>query len=65
MTESGYVSTSGCTASVVIIKGSDVFVAHVGDSSVVLAEKKEAPTPEEPLHANMVSFTLERGFFRL
>ena len=46
MTDSGYVSTAGCTASVVVIKGLHVFVAHVGDSTVVLAEKKAADSKE-------------------
>ncbi|KAG8122623.1 putative Protein phosphatase 1D protein, partial [Naja naja] len=32
----GLPSTSGTTASVVIIRGSKMYVAHVGDSGVVL-----------------------------
>lgn len=35
-TMTGLPSTSGTTASVVIIRGSKMYVAHVGDSGVVL-----------------------------
>lgn len=38
-TASGLPSTAGTTASVVIIKGKKMYIAHVGDSSVVLARK--------------------------
>lgn len=38
-TISGLPSTAGTTASVVFIKGRKMYIAHVGDSSVVLGEK--------------------------
>ena len=35
-TASGYPSTSGCTASVIFIRNSKMYVGHVGDSGIVL-----------------------------
>ncbi|XP_028840782.1 protein phosphatase, Mg2+/Mn2+ dependent, 1Db [Denticeps clupeoides] len=40
-TITGLPSTSGTTASVVVIRGDRMFVAHVGDSSVVLGVKED------------------------
>ena len=36
----GYLSTSGTTATVVILRESKIFVGHVGDSAAVIAQKK-------------------------
>lgn len=40
-TLTGLPSTSGTTASVVVIRGDRMFVAHVGDSSVVLGVRED------------------------
>ena len=37
----GHYSTSGTTATVVIIRENKIFVAHVGDSTAVIVEKKD------------------------
>lgn len=37
-TSSGLPSTSGCTASVVFIRGNKIYIGHVGDSAIVLGE---------------------------
>ena len=38
-TRSGYKSTAGTTASVVIIKNGRVYIAHCGDSSIALGSQ--------------------------
>ena len=65
-TSSGLPSTSGCTASVVFIRGSKLYVGHVGDSAIVLGEgeslykswKVQRLTrdhkPEDPLELNRI-----------
>ena len=40
-TPTGLPSTSGTTASVVVIRGTQMYVAHVGDSAVVVGERDE------------------------
>jgi len=37
-TSSGLPSTSGCTASVAFVRGNKLYIGHVGDSAIVLAE---------------------------
>ena len=37
-TSSGLTSTSGCTASVIFVRGNKLYIGHVGDSSVVVGE---------------------------
>ncbi|CAF3053624.1 unnamed protein product [Rotaria sp. Silwood2] len=37
-TSSGLTSTSGCTASVVFVRGNKLYIGHVGDSSIVIGE---------------------------
>ena len=41
-TLTGLPSTSGTTASVVVIRGNRMFVAHVGDSAVVLGVQDDS-----------------------
>lgn len=41
-TLTGLPSTSGTTASVVVIRGRRMYVAHVGDSAVVLGVQEES-----------------------
>ena len=36
----GHLSTSGTTATVVILRESKIFIGHVGDSAAVIAQKK-------------------------
>lgn len=50
----GLPSTAGTTASVVIIRGRKMFVAHVGDSSVVFGEHDESAEGDS-LTANCVT----------
>ncbi|XP_035479224.2 protein phosphatase 1D [Scophthalmus maximus] len=44
-THTGLPSTSGTTASVVVIKGNRMYVAHVGDSAVVLGIQDDPSVP--------------------
>lgn len=44
-TLSGLPSTSGTTASVVVVRGDHLYVAHVGDSAVVLGVQDDASVP--------------------
>ncbi|UJR16479.1 hypothetical protein I4U23_003382 [Adineta vaga] len=37
-TSSGLTSTSGCTASVIFVRGNKLYIGHVGDSSIVIGE---------------------------
>ncbi|XP_067113315.1 protein phosphatase 1D-like [Osmerus mordax] len=48
-TITGLPSTSGTTASVVVIRGRQMYVAHVGDSAVVIGEKENPKMPMEAL----------------
>jgi protein phosphatase 1D len=50
----GLPSTAGTTASVVILRDGKIFVAHVGDSSVVFGEQEDA-TDDERLTAKCVT----------
>lgn len=44
-TLTGLPSTSGTTASVVVIRGNRMYVAHVGDSAVVLGVQDDPSVP--------------------
>ena len=44
-TSSGLPSTSGSTASVVFIRGNKIYIGHVGDSAIVLAEGESLYKP--------------------
>ena len=46
-TLTGYPRTAGTTASVVFIRNGKMFVAHVGDSTVVLGTKRNAGDENE------------------
>lgn len=54
-TASGMPSTAGSTASVVIIRDSKMYVAHVGDSSVVLGSRDSSISDVNKLKADMIT----------
>lgn len=53
-TVSGFACTAGTTASVVVIKNDKIYVAHVGDSSVVVGSK-ETSCADPKFRAHLVT----------
>ena len=62
-TASGLPSTSGCTATVLFIKGSQVYIGHVGDSSLVVGYTKN-PT-DATYNGNWLAKKLTKVFITL
>jgi Protein phosphatase 2C len=61
-TASGRPSTAGTTASIVIICNGKLYIAHVGDSSVVLGESQSMLTYPESSGYTADIVTLVSGF---